>query len=202
MLELLPTSKVCSTCKNDLLLEDFGSQKRGLYGRKSECKKCLSKKEAARRATDPEAYRKYQREWWASHPKTEDDKIKAAEKARAWYSRNKSRHLANWHRWIKENQDAFKVIQKKYLVKNPVHIRRKAYMDKIERTLTQEQWDDVLKAFNHCCAYCLQPKKLTMDHVIPVSKGGPHTAENVVPSCKSCNSRKGARPLFVMLSAA
>ncbi|MDB4875733.1 MAG: hypothetical protein JWM41_2179 [Gemmatimonadetes bacterium] len=30
-----------------------------------------------------------------------------------------------------------------------------------------------------------------MDHVIPISRGGSHTRENVVPACRSCNSKKG-----------
>lgn len=45
------------------------------------------------------------------------------------------------------------------------------------------------------CHYCHEFKPLTMDHVIPVSKGGPHTASNIVPACQPCNSRKGARLL-------
>ena len=43
------------------------------------------------------------------------------------------------------------------------------------------------------CAYCSQPfpaKALTMDHVVPVARGGRSTKGNVVPSCKPCNSRK------------
>jgi 5-methylcytosine-specific restriction endonuclease McrA len=36
---------------------------------------------------------------------------------------------------------------------------------------------------------------LTMDHVVPLSKGGPHTKENVVPACRPCNARKKDRLL-------
>jgi 5-methylcytosine-specific restriction endonuclease McrA len=116
---------------------------------------------------------------------------------------NKQRHHARVRTWVRANQEAFKAIQHRYLVKNPVHIRRQAHMAKVERTLTQEQWNETLETFNHCCAYCLRGDlKLTIDHVIPVSKGGPHTAENVVPACKHCNCVKSARPVFVMLSQA
>lgn len=34
-----------------------------------------------------------------------------------------------------------------------------------------------------------------IDHVVPQSQGGPHTLENFVLSCRSCNSRKGPRPI-------
>ena len=34
-----------------------------------------------------------------------------------------------------------------------------------------------------------------LDHVVPLAANGPHTADNLVPSCVSCNARKGAKPL-------
>ena len=36
-------------------------------------------------------------------------------------------------------------------------------------------------------------KRLTMDHITPISKGGAHTASNIVPACQSCNSKKNNR---------
>jgi 5-methylcytosine-specific restriction endonuclease McrA len=52
---------------------------------------------------------------------------------------------------------------------------------------------EVLRRDNHACQYCGSGKKLTLDHVIPRSKGGQHTWNNVVAACTSCNSRKGDR---------
>lgn len=43
------------------------------------------------------------------------------------------------------------------------------------------------------CAYCgnaFAPKDLTMDHVVPVARGGRSTKGNVVAACKACNNRK------------
>jgi len=199
MLDFVPQTKVCSTCKRDLALELFGVQRRGLLGRKSECKKCLSEKEAARRAVDLEAARTYKRMWWAERNWTVEERKAAAERSRDWYSKNKGRHQSTLKAWIARNPEAFKAIQKKYLAKNPVHIRRKVYFDKIEKTLTAEQWQATLEVFGHRCAYCLRGDlPMTQDHVIPISKGGAHSEANVVPACKSCNSRKLARPVWVM----
>lgn len=44
------------------------------------------------------------------------------------------------------------------------------------------------------CQYCGRPAE-NVDHVVPRSRGGPHTWENVVAACKSCNSRKENRSL-------
>jgi 5-methylcytosine-specific restriction endonuclease McrA len=44
------------------------------------------------------------------------------------------------------------------------------------------------------CAYCgTERQKLTIDHIIPKSKGGKATFENCVTSCKPCNNVKGDR---------
>jgi 5-methylcytosine-specific restriction endonuclease McrA len=46
---------------------------------------------------------------------------------------------------------------------------------------------------NHQCVYCGSKKSLTIDHVIPRSKGGLNTWTNMVTSCFSCNVKKGDR---------
>ena len=43
------------------------------------------------------------------------------------------------------------------------------------------------------CVQCQSYKSLAADHVIPESKGGPTTFENLQTLCQSCNSRKGNR---------
>ena len=42
------------------------------------------------------------------------------------------------------------------------------------------------------CQYCSRPAE-NLDHVVPKSQGGQHTWENVVASCRRCNSKKGGR---------
>src|SRR5690606_18760839 len=46
----------------------------------------------------------------------------------------------------------------------------------------------------HRCQYCGAAAE-SIDHVVPRSKGGPHTWENVVAACRPCNVRKGDRLL-------
>ena len=52
---------------------------------------------------------------------------------------------------------------------------------------------EVLKRDRHTCQYCGHTKQLTLDHVIPRSKGGKHSWDNVVTACERCNGRKGDR---------
>lgn len=47
-----------------------------------------------------------------------------------------------------------------------------------------------------CCQYCMKKgtyENLTIDHIVPKSKGGPNTYENVVSACKACNNAKRDR---------
>jgi len=62
-------------------------------------------------------------------------------------------------------------------------------------TLTTVEWRTVLKAFDDRCAYCQRRGQMHIDHLHPISEGGPNILENVVPSCRRCNSSKGAKGL-------
>jgi 5-methylcytosine-specific restriction endonuclease McrA len=48
----------------------------------------------------------------------------------------------------------------------------------------------VLERDGWTCVYCHGPAD-TVDHIIPVSQGGPGTEDNLVAACRSCNSRRG-----------
>jgi 5-methylcytosine-specific restriction endonuclease McrA len=49
---------------------------------------------------------------------------------------------------------------------------------------------------SYTCQYCgRQQGDLTIDHVIPRSRGGQHTWDNLVSACKTCNHRKGGKSL-------
>lgn len=49
----------------------------------------------------------------------------------------------------------------------------------------------VLARDSHRCQYCGNRSHLTIDHIIPRSRGGPSSWENIVTSCAPCNTRKG-----------
>jgi 5-methylcytosine-specific restriction endonuclease McrA len=49
---------------------------------------------------------------------------------------------------------------------------------------------EILRRDANQCQYCGNRKQLTIDHVIPLSRGGKHIWNNVVIACSTCNSRK------------
>jgi len=58
--------------------------------------------------------------------------------------------------------------------------------------LRKSQWWK-RKCAEGICYFCgekVHPKELTMEHMIPIIRGGKSTKGNVVPACKTCNNRK------------
>jgi 5-methylcytosine-specific restriction endonuclease McrA len=50
---------------------------------------------------------------------------------------------------------------------------------------------NIFKRDHHVCQYCGTSEDLTLDHVLPKSRGGKSSWDNLVTACKSCNSKKG-----------
>lgn len=65
---------------------------------------------------------------------------------------------------------------------------------------SRAQWEALKQLYGSRCAYCgRKMKRLTKDHVLPVSKGDPFDVdriENILPVCRSCNSKKCNREAF------
>lgn len=60
------------------------------------------------------------------------------------------------------------------------------------RKLRVSQWWK-RKCADGVCSYCkrtVSPKELTLDHIVPIIRGGKSTKGNVVPVCKECNNKK------------
>jgi len=48
----------------------------------------------------------------------------------------------------------------------------------------------------HYCGKVVPPAQLTMDHVVPLARGGQSVKGNIVACCKDCNSKKKSMPFF------
>ena len=86
--------------------------------------------------------------------------------------------------------------------KNVFAQRRRARMAASGGTFTTEEWENKLALYDHC-PRCMRPwgeiplphgrkTPVTRDHIVPISKGGSNSIENIQPLCYSCNSKKGA----------
>ena len=60
------------------------------------------------------------------------------------------------------------------------------------RDLRKTRWWQQKTAEGKChyCSSVVPHKELTMDHIVPLAMGGCSTRDNIVPSCKDCNTKK------------
>ena len=136
------------------------------------CKECSRRRKKANRSRVLEEKRKYR----------ENNKTKISEADKKYRQENKER-VAAWNlKWAQDNPD--KVRAKKQ--------KRKTKVTKAGGSFTAEEWRQLCNQYDNHCLRCGHKKKLTADHVIPVSMGGSSDISNIQPLCQSCNSRKGA----------
>lgn len=55
---------------------------------------------------------------------------------------------------------------------------------------TIKEWIELKKKYKNICLACKKKKKLVADHVIPLSRGGRNSIENIQPLCRKCNGKK------------
>ncbi len=77
-----------------------------------------------------------------------------------------------------------------FIAASPEHQRREKHK---ARELRATQWwkNQLGRGLCHHCGQRFHPSELTMDHLLPIARGGHSTKGNVVPSCKPCNTQKG-----------
>jgi len=70
-----------------------------------------------------------------------------------------------------------------------------------EESFNQEDWENTKTYFENKCAYCGSEEELVIEHAVPINKVslGEHRLGNMVPSCKSCNSKKADKDFTAFL---
>src|SRR6266850_3288205 len=117
-----------------------------------------------------------------------------------WKQKNKDR-IANYRKqWTPEQRAMDKARVRKWRSQHPDKFRENNRLQYQRRRtaigkLTMAEWKLIKAIFQNRCAYCWQVRPLEIEHVIPLSKGGANTAENVVPACSQCNRHKWNRTL-------
>jgi 5-methylcytosine-specific restriction endonuclease McrA len=72
-----------------------------------------------------------------------------------------------------------------------IRLRQFVHLPHKEISLTRR---NILNRDDHTCQYCgFNGDELTLDHVMPKSRGGPESWENIVSACVKCNVKKGNR---------
>lgn len=117
---------------------------------------------------------------------------------RRYYWKNRERILEKRRRLWAHNPDLFRARERKRYRRH--RIRRIVSQRNIQARragakgqITPQEWRRLLKRHKFRCFYCrvrLLPANRTLDHKIPLSRGGTNTIGKVVPACRPCNNRK------------
>ncbi len=118
----------------------------------------------------------------------------------AYYEKNKKRLLAISVEWGRKNKDKRKKYKDAWRAKNREHTNflTRKYIYRRKHAAGGMSFQDSLwlkTLFKGGCAYCRDGKGDTLDHILPLSKGGTNDKENLVMACRSCNSSKGAKTI-------
>lgn len=201
---------MCRHCGQLKPLDDFPKRASSPDGHRTECRACRKEYSRAQYLASREERKEAARIYYAEH----QDEQKAAQlRYREVNKHRLSEYQATYRAAHREalNEDNRKryalhaeerrAYRKRYRRANPDKIRaannkRKALQRNAPKCdLTAAQWVAIKEAYGHRCVYCgRKMNRLTMDHIEPLSKGGAHTASNIVPACMACNNKKKANP--------
>lgn len=201
------TQKRCPRCDKHLPLESFGPNRRMKDGLQLHCKPCRAdfqreyrrrhpdkmrrwgrEQMARRRVSDPEAVRDYMRQWRTANPNL----VRAAKSA--WEAANYERHRET----SRESSRRFKKA-------NPNKRRADDLRRRARKQAASVGVVDLAALWNEqggICALCSlpidrelawpHPLSASVDHIFPISKGGPHAQDNLQWVHLIENIRKGA----------
>lgn len=115
----------------------------------------------------------------------EEHREEAIAKQHAYYQLHREECIAAVSHWQSEHPEICKAIH-----------RNRNSKKSVVGSFTPAEWLGKLEEFHNCCAYCGSPtidileSALTIDHIVPLSRGGSNFIDNIVPACSRCNFEK------------
>jgi len=180
-------SKTCSKCGSS---GPFHKEKRANDGLTSQCRKCINQQNKKRYYENKEVHIAKVKEWQTNNKnkvkkyknkwkKENREKVRKHNRDKYWRDPNKQRKASSL--WRKQNPE-----------KHRHHVRSREYAVRgAEGSYTQEEWIRLCEKYDNKCLRCgSKNSKLTVDHIVPISKGGSNNITNIQPLCFSCNASK------------
>lgn len=142
------------------------------------------------RKLNPNAIRSHRKNYYVRHKDSINSKNKLYQKLNPGVNRRATA------RWRKKNIEYARFLINRWSKRNR---EKRNFYRTVRRFLKRanggisiniEQWKSLKLSTRNRCFYCRKKKRLTMDHYIPLSRGGKNNFENIVPACVSCNCRK------------
>jgi len=194
--------KTCGKCKASKALAEFYKNKTKKDGLQTKCKACSSTSSKAWAKANPEKAATNKAAWNKANP----EKIVAY--SAAWYAANKDHHNANGATWRKANPEKIVAYSAAWYAANKdlsnangaawakANPEKNAAKEHRRRARMASNGVNLVTATETAtiiakpCMACAAPAPSTVEHLIPISRGGAHTIGNLAPLCQPCNSSK------------
>jgi 5-methylcytosine-specific restriction endonuclease McrA len=206
--------KVCCRCRISRPLEAFGRDKHAPTGLSYKCRECARVEAREYRVKNIEALRAS----WEKYRRENKDNVKQAQaryyaKHRefrlatnaAWRKQNAERRAEYHGQYQEANRDLCRKRSSEWAKKNATRCRARCEARrarKMRAFVEHVTVEALLERDGPECRWCgsvLPIKKLTEDHVTPLSRGGKHSMANCALACQRCNSSKGAKLPMIYL---
>jgi len=183
-------AKVCRVCGLEKSVDEFPPRNDSPDGYRNDCRLCR---------------RKYQREWELTHREQDKERLRvyyeehtalAKRRATEWRLSHPERRRRNNRRWAHRNPDKAAASAARYRQDHPREYavyaqKRRARKREAEGGFSGSEWKELCRAVGERCVACGERRRLTIDHIEPLSIGGTNSIENIQPLCGRCNSAKG-----------
>lgn len=174
IIPVITNKKYCNSCAKKVILE----QKR-----KSRIKAYHE---------NPEKFRKRRMEYYIKNIEVE------RKRARNWGQNNKEKKRECYHNWYQKNKEKRKLYGQKWVNEHRKYINYYARTRRLKRknakgTFTFKEWEKLKEKYHYTCPSCKKKEPeilLTIDHIVPIDKGGWNYIWCIQPLCKICNSIK------------
>jgi len=166
--------KTCKKCLISKPITEFYKNPKVVGGRIHQCKSCVKDRMKIYIQNNVEKlYLDRKRRYWA-------DRENALRKSIEWGRQNKDKRRIIKKRWSDKNQMAKAVMNKNWNANKLGAIGR----------FTLEEYKAKLESHGNKCGYCKEREPYTVDHIIPISRGGSNYIDNIMPCCLQCNGQK------------
>ena len=182
----------CFKCSQWKQPEEMVKQSKGYLGRGSRCFVCH------RKVSNDYAARNKPKILATGNAWRKANRTHHLETRRAWRAAHPEKARASYQRFYDQNTEAMRERARAYGRRFPYKVRaannrRRARLKGNGGDFTADEWKAMCAFYDNRCLRCREKKVLTVDHVVPVSKGGRNDILNIQPLCRSCNTSKGTR---------
>lgn len=174
--------KACKDCKVEKPLSEYHKNKNTKDGVTIICKPCATARSRKWQSANPEKVRAVGRKNYAKN--LEQSRTKRRERVRRWYAKHPEKARAATRAYSIKHPEAKRLSENKRRVM------------KLGNGVFAILPKEINKLLSSDCSNCGTNESITLDHIIPISRGGRHSIGNLQSLCRSCNSSKNSKTIM------